>query len=535
MCIHLATTGPLAQAQLPQKPANPTPTPTRVTCLVNTHPPSDAEKALSREDYDVALKLFQNLATSSPDVSRAGVIRTLLEQGKVQDAASLANQWKDAQPNSGPAMETWGEVLYRQGQLYDALKTVLASRALDPCNPRALLNAYRVENLSGNHATAAHLISTAHMLAPHDLQVDAAWSTTLPRSQRLALEAAVAKDDQLLNAKDRQKLLDGLAHQKDYSSSDCQVTQPFDHAEIHMEEIMYDPDHRQSFGMNVKFNGHQRTLEIDSGASGIVLSRGAAARLGLIHDQQITASGIGDQGDIQSAIAHVDSIRIGGLEFTHCPVAIFEKNDQLGIDGLIGTDFFKKYLVTLDFPSRKIELSQLPRRPGEAPEAASNTSDDAAPVFHDRYIAPEMKNWTMIWRNGHFLVLPVSIGNATDKLFLIDTGAASMLISPAAAREVTKVHGDSDDHILGVSGEVRHVYQTQQFVVSFAHVRMHVDSMMAIDVSSLSKDAGFEISGLLGAPVLDRLILQIDYRDNLVNLHYDPKLDPQNRPPVPLY
>jgi hypothetical protein len=156
-------------------------------------------------------------------------------------------------------------------------------------------------------------------------------------------------------------------------------------------------------------------------------------------------------------------------------------------------------------------------------------------VFHDRYIAPEMKDWTMVWRDGHELLLPVSIGGAKDKLFVIDTGAESMLISPAAAREVTKVHGDFDTHMFGVSGEVKHVYQTQEFLVTFAHVRLHVDSMTAIDTNTLSKDEGIELSGFLGAPLLNRLVLQIDYRDNLVNLNYDEKKDPQNLAPIPFY
>jgi len=157
------------------------------------------------------------------------------------------------------------------------------------------------------------------------------------------------------------------------------------------------------------------------------------------------------------------------------------------------------------------------------------------PVFHDRYIAPEMKDWTMVWRDGHDLFLPVSIGGAKDKLFIIDTGSSLMSISPAAAREVTKVHGDFDTRVFGVSGEVSHVYQTQEFLVTFGHVRLHVGSMTAMDTDMLSKGAGFEVSGFMGAPVLNRMVLQIDYRDNLVNFNYDEKKDPANLAPTPFY
>jgi len=507
----------------------------RIACSVDTDPPSDAEKALSRRDYKAALELFQKLESSSPDVSRAGVIRTLLEDGKLQDAVDHTRSWQQAEPDSGPAMETWAEVLYRKAELPEAFKTVLTSRKLDPCNARAILVLSRIESLLGDHATAARQITMAHALAPHAIEIAEAWTNTLRRSQRLEIETTLAKDDGLLNAKDQKNLLESLAHEKDYSKSDCQLVQPADNAEFHMEEMMEDSTHRRSFGLYVKFNGSERTLEMDSGASGIVLSRAAASRLKLVHDEKLVVGGIGDNGGIQSAIAHVQSIRIGGLEFRNCPVTILEKGDQLGIDGLIGTDFFKKYLVTLDFPARKVRLSPLPTVPGEAAEDVSAAADDAVPVFHDRYISPDMKDWTMIWREGHDLLLPVSIGSAKDKLFVIDTGAQTMLISPAAAREVTKVHGDFDTHMFGVSGEVKHVYQTQEFLVTFAHVRLHVDSMTAIDTDALSKDEGIELSGFLGAPVLNRLVLQIDYRDNLVNLKYDEKKDPENLAPAAFY
>jgi predicted aspartyl protease len=507
----------------------------RVACQVDNEPPSDADKALSRREYKAALELFQKLESSSPDVSRAGVIRTLLQEGKLQDAVDQAKTWQEAEPGSGPAIETWAEVLYRKGELPDALQEVLQSRKLDPCNARALLLMSWIENLLGNHATAARQITAAHSLAPHQIEIEEAWTSTLRRSQRLEIETAFAKDEQLLNNKDRKNLLESLEHEKDYGKSDCQVVQPVDHAEFHIEEMMEDANHRRSFGLYVKLNGSQRTLEIDSGASGITLSRAAASRLKLVHDEKLVVGGIGDEGGIQSAVAHVESIRIGGLEFKNCPVTLLEKNDKLGIDGLIGTDFFDKYLVTLDFPGRKLRLGPLPKRPGETEEEISKQVEDDVPVFHDRYIAPEMKDWTMVWRDGHYLLLPVSIGGAKDKLFLMDTGAESMLISPAAAREVTKVHGDFDTHILGVSGEVNHVYQTQEFLVTFAHVRLHVDSMTAIDTDALSKDEGIELSGLLGAPVLNRLVLQIDYRDNLVNLIYDEKKDPKNLAPAAFY
>ena len=47
--------------------------------------------------------------------------------------------------------------------------------------------------------------------------------------------------------------------------------------------------------------------------------------------------------------------------------------------------------------------------------------------------------------------------------------------------------------------------------------------MTAIDMTSISHDAGVEVSGLIGAPALFQVVLHIDYRDNLVWCEYTAK------------
>jgi hypothetical protein len=72
------------------------------------------------------------------------------------------------------------------------------------------------------------------------------------------------------------------------------------------------------------------------------------------------------------------------------------------------------------------------------------------------------------------------------------------------------------------------VYSTRNFDLIFGGLKQRVDSMTAFDTTSLSEDVGVEVSGFLGAPVLNRMILRIDYRDNLVKFDYDPAKDPIN-------
>ena len=81
------------------------------------------------------------------------------------------------------------------------------------------------------------------------------------------------------------------------------------------------------------------------------------------------------------------------------------EQDRLDVDGLIGPDVFRDYLVTLDLPGREVRLGALPKRPDDtgARTASLDTSDESgdeatalneADRAKDRYVAPEMKDWT---------------------------------------------------------------------------------------------------------------------------------------------
>ncbi len=105
----------------------------------------------------------------------------------------------------------------------------------------------------------------------------------------------------------------------------------------------------------------------------------------------------------------------------------------------------------------------------------------------------------------------------------MDSGSVTNFISPAAAREVTKVHGDSDMVVEGVSGRVDKVYSANKAVLQFGRVRQENQDMTAFDTKPLSDDVGTEVSGFLGFVMLRFLEIKIDYRDALVDFDFDPK------------
>src|ERR1035441_10512630 len=139
-------------------------------------------------------------------------------------------------------------------------------------------------------------------------------------------------------------------------------------------------------------------------------------------------------------------------------VRVLEKRSVLGTDGLIGTDVFRDFVVTLDTPGRELRLGPLPPRPDQPaakPLTLQTSQQAAAPVSlaesaRDRYVAPEMKDWTPVFRAEHMLLFPTVVGNASTKLFLMDSGAEMSMITPAAAREVTSVTADPWRSVTGI-------------------------------------------------------------------------------------
>src|SRR5262249_20833116 len=153
-------------------------------------------------------------------------------------------------------------------------------------------------------------------------------------------------------------------------------------------------------------------------------------------------------------------------------VTVVDKGAVPEDDGWIGTTVFSDYLVDVNFPREKLRLSELPARPDDAVDNVGRASrlSWADSHFHDRYIAPQISNYTSVFRFGHLLLIRTRVDQSAPKLFLIDTGAFGNTISPAAAREVTKVTADSDHGVRGVNGAVKHVFRAHDVTLNFARL-----------------------------------------------------------------
>jgi predicted aspartyl protease len=528
-----------------------------VSCpVVKTYAPSDAEQAFLQSQYDRAAALYEAALLQHPSdpTLSAGLTQVLLQQQKVTDADALVQKALGRNPNSAILLTALGEVQYRAGTPWLTAESVTRALKLDPCYPRLRLLQARLLHLNSDYASAAKEISTAYALNPHDPNIRLQWLDTLPLALRVdELDAYLTNN----NGEDPDHLrrlqfyLAYLRKQQVEPHKACRLVSNTATTSIDFAAIMHDGTHVASYGLNVKLNDHNARLQIDTGASGLLISRSVAEHAGLTRITNTQVGGVGNQGNVNSYTAFADTIKIGTLEFHDCQVQVLDKRSVLDEDGLIGMDVFAQFLVTLDYPMRKLSLGPLPMRPDSpgpatptlqtaesrgddapaAPDTATTPSATASAAklppavphsLHDRYVAPEMKNWYGVYRVGHELLLPVSVNQTPARLFILDTGAFTTSVSDTAARAVTKVHNDDTLNVHGISGKVDKVYSADKIDFRFAGLEQKVTDAVAFDNSSISKNTGLEISGFLGATTLSQLTITIDYRDGLVHFSYDP-------------
>lgn len=493
-----------------------------------TSPLAKAAQLYRVGKFDSAAQEYEAILQADPRAALAyvGLVRVYLKQKKIAEAYSAAAKAVELAPNVNAVRVALGEVYFRQGKFPEAEHEFFALAKAGTAEARAYLGLSQVYKAASYHKHAKLAVDKAYALDPADPDIQKAWMGTLSLQEELkALQLYLAgetNDD----AEHRRKLEEELVVLQDQvakASRPCRLTTKVIEMETKLELLLLDPKHIRGFGLSVKLNGVSSKLLLDTGAGGILVNSKIAEKARIKRVAQTDFKGIGDKGAATGYIGYADSIKVGDLEFQDCYVKVIDKGGVLGEDGLIGADVFSDFLVDLDFPNSKFRLSQLPSMPGELSSAAAAQSPSSEALeFHDRSMAPEMKEFTPVFRFGHMLLIQTKVNDVGPKLFLIDTGAFANTIAPSAAREVTKVSSDSNLTIKGLSGSVKDVFRADQLTLQFGRFRQKNVDIVAFDTKSISDSIGVEVSGILGFAMLRILEIKIDYRNGLVDFSYDP-------------
>lgn len=547
-----------AQSAAPAAPPSPQSSPAAAPLPAGAPPAGPLADALAfyrKGEFDAAIQKYQQILQENPKSSDAyaGMARAYLKKKDVAQADETVKQ--GLQLAEGPSLHVaLGEVEFRQGKISAAEQEWVTVINSGHPEARAYLGLARVRWAVSMYKSGQDMIEKAHQLDPADPEIRRVWVGKLSLSERIKflqeyLDGENNEDEETRTAM-RHYLEYLIARQKDPRGT-CHLIGKTETTETPLVRLLIDPNHIRGYGLAVTVNNEKSKLLLDTGASGIMINRSLAEKAGVTRLSSVEFDGIGDKGNKSGYMALANSLKVGDLEFQNCPVQVIEARSVVGEDGLIGPDVFSGFLVDLDFPNETLRLRQLPKRPAEtaAPLALKTNEEDAdekdgesesqpsattaskpaaAPTRsgpYDRYIAPEMKSYAVVFRFGHALLVPTSIGpaNSSARLFLLDSGAAMNQITPAAASEITKVHGDSSTTIKGISGSVKKVYSADKVTLLFGHVRQENLDLVTFDLTHMSDRFGTEVSGILGFAVLHYLDVKIDYRDGLVDFSYVPK------------
>ena len=508
--------------------------------------------AEAEASYQAILKTDSKLVPA-----QVGSVRAMLRQQKIDEAMDEVNKALAQQPNEAPLLAAKGDVLFRRGEMTDAEGSYLAAKKLDPKAVRAYLGLARLYRSYSLYRKAYDQLQTAHEIASDDIEVQRAWLNMLPRKERLAAMEAYLGGPHPDDEEETKWMTEYLAFLKataDKPVHACRLVSKVEQTETKLE-TMYGPDiHRmRGIGLSVRLNDRNVHLLLDTGAGGIMVNHRLAEKAGLTRIAALHFGGIGDKGLQSGYTAVADHIRIGELEFQDCVVSVSDKGSVADEDGLIGADVLGAYLIDIDLPGRRLKLSPLPKRPEDivAPKSLNSEGEEQANAEQkeesatepttqepktppptakparrlpkDRFIAPEMADWTKVFRFGHSILVPTSVNDSKAMLFGLDTGAFSNLLSVRAGRLVAKVNSEDRVQIHGLNGNVDKVYSSENATLRFGHFQQSNLGIITLDLSSVSRHTGTEVSGFLGFAMLRQLEVELDYRDGLVDFKYDPK------------
>jgi tetratricopeptide (TPR) repeat protein len=496
------------------------------SCQIDTRPYSEADLARFHGDSKRATDLYAAALKTNPADGHSHQLQVdmLLAQGKIDDALKLVDAWTKADPTNPYAIVTASDVQFDQGHWREAYALALKALKVNPCFAPAYQNAAQYESLAGYHATARKHLTLAHQLAPNDEDIKLDWAASLGGQATIDAARDILQNDPALDKKQKKDRAEALTMLQAETGHNCELASVTGPAIIPMVPISKERYiGTTSYGLEVAFNRHKRVLQIDTGASGLLLSHTAEGGMGLKPLAQSAVYGMGGGGASGASIEQAESIRIGGLEFKDCRVTAMNNFGAMGgshligqpldnMTGLIGTNIFSRYLVTLDYIKHEIRLDPLPQPPTNgAPPTLDALGGRTDPdwIDGDRSLPPSLKSWTEVYRRGHQLFIPTLINSQNPSLFLIDTGSEMNLVDFDTAKKVTKAQTGMNG-IMGLSGSGR-LDEAGKFTLDFAGLRMPVISMDALD---LSRWGG--VHGFLGYPTLSQLIIHIDYRDNLV-------------------
>lgn len=472
--------------------------PAQTAAPATESPLSEARQLFRHAGFRGAAAAFRKVIEAQPSAEAySGLVRSLLKADDVKAAEESSQSALAALPGSALVHAARGDVYFRRGLIPQAEEEYRAALKLDDQSSRAWLGQGKVDAVYTRHTRAKAAIAKAHELDPDDGDAFYEWAIRLPYPDNVAgLERHLAEfhnePEEERREREYTEFVKAIAGRKVWVP-----VREVARTEIKMDLLTIGSSlaHR-GYGLRVRLNDRATvTLLLDTGSSGVTITRKLAEKIGASKLSEQALEGVGKSGPAVGYKAWVDKVAIGDLEFHDCFIHATPR-EIAQVDGIIGTDVFSKYLITLDLPGHKLHLDPLPPR-----------AESGSPA--------ETQSFTQTFSFGHFLLVPTEVGKKAAGLFVIDSGSNANTISPELARLIPEMRTHNAP-MSGASGMVNSAFIADDATLHFAKVNRAGERISSVDLHSVSKNLGVEISGQIGFSALENMKVIIDYRDGLV-------------------
>jgi predicted aspartyl protease len=248
--------------------------------------------------------------------------------------------------------------------------------------------------------------------------------------------------------------------------------------------------------LQVRINGGQPVhLLLDSGARDLVLKEKVARKFGVRALSAVGMVSVGKTSVDQVPMGLARRIDIGPFALADVPTAIVTSGLAEGLDGVVPTILFCRFLIKINFKGKLLEL--LPYIDG----GETNRGRDS------------------IIGNSHngILFLPAILESKQGYL-VVDTGAAYNAIATPVAKQLRLARSFAPSMDLEAGGGPVAGQSCAPANVRIGYRNMVLDDVLAVSLEEMSQFHGVEIMGLLGFPALEHSQILIDYRESQLTL-----------------
>jgi tetratricopeptide (TPR) repeat protein/predicted aspartyl protease len=473
------------------------------------------DKAFRRADYAIAEASFRKVLDINKFNIKAKLrlSHTLLKTRQLIEAYVLAYEVGKADQRNGYAYALVGNILLAAGHFKEAEETLNSAFAIDDSSAFAvaglgMLDFYnnRLEDSRAKLAWAAYedynepdyLLSLAQVCARLERYREAA------EYYRKFLRISPPAD------MDRLERIRGLVRFLEVLSTRTKLydTGGKDDTSVPIELINDRPV------VKVKIGGSNEVLRfvIDTGSNITVVSQQTADRLGIKPVARGgNARGVGGNGKFEIIYGLLPSLALGDVKIRSVPVYLRRFPDEKNtFDGYIGLSFLSKFLTTIDFENMTFIMS---KRNGEEAQRFQAKNED------------EFVSTLRLTPSG-FLSGEVTLPGVEDPLnFIVDTGAELSVISTelAGRDQVRQFEGKQKMRVIGAAGVTEGVPLFHLPSISFGKHSIEDVRAIALNLSVINENAGFEQSGILGGNFLKHYRLTFDFQ------HYTLSFSPIKR------